>query len=127
MALPLLGVSFLENLLELAQFIAQLGERLLRRIGILSTFLSGAEIGFFRSVFLETTTIASIVRRVRAPIFLAQVAMFLGTYLFRDSGTLPVPGRFVPFFSLCEGFSSQELTDLLHLSWLHTRSVALRD
>ncbi len=33
------------------------------------------------------TAIASIVRRVRAPMFLAQVAMFLGTYLFRDSGT----------------------------------------
>ena len=88
MALPLLGVSFLENLLELVQFVAQLGERLLRGIGILSAFLSGAEIGFFRSVFLETTAIASIVRRVRAPMFLAQVAMFLGTYLFRDSGIL---------------------------------------
>ncbi len=87
-ALPLLGVSFLDNLLERVQFIAQLGERLLRGIGILSAFLSGAEIGFFRSVFLETTAIASIVRRVRAPMFLAQVAMFLGTYHFQDSGIL---------------------------------------
>jgi hypothetical protein len=86
--LPLLGVSFLENLLELVQFVAQLGKRLLRGIGILSAFLSGAEIGFVRSVFLETTAITSIVRRVHAPMFLAQVAMFLGTYLFRDSGTL---------------------------------------
>jgi hypothetical protein len=34
------------------------------------------------------TAIASIVRRVRAPMLLAQVAMFLGTYLFGDSGTL---------------------------------------
>ena len=87
-ALPLLGVSFLEKLLELVQFIAQRGESLLRWIGIISTFLSGAEIGFFRSVFLKTTAIATIVRRVRAPMFLAQVAMFLGTYLFWDSGTL---------------------------------------
>ena len=86
--LPLLGISFLENLLELVQFIAQLGDRLLHGIGIISAFLSGAEIGFFRSVFLETTAIASIVRRVRAPMLLAQVAMFLGTYLFWDSGTL---------------------------------------
>ncbi len=88
MALPLLGVSFLENLPELVQFITQLGKRLLRGIRILSAFLSGAEIGFFRSVFLETMAIASIVRRVHAPKFLAQVAVFLGTYLFRDSGTL---------------------------------------
>ncbi len=32
--------------------------------------------------------IASIVRRVRAPMLLAQVAMFLGMYLFWDSGTV---------------------------------------
>ncbi len=45
-ALPLLGVSFLENLLELVQFLAQLRERLLCGIGFLSAFLGGAEIGF---------------------------------------------------------------------------------
>ena len=43
---------------------------------------------FFRSVFLETTAITSIVHRVCAPMFLAQVAVFLGTYLLRDSGTM---------------------------------------
>ena len=47
---------------------------------------------------------ASIVRRVRAPMLLAKVAVFLGTSFPRDSGTLPVPGRYVPFLSLCEGF-----------------------
>ncbi len=87
-ALPLLGVLFLEHLLELVQFLAQLRERLLRGIGFLSAFLSGAEIGFFRSVFLKTMAIASIVRRARASMLVAQVAMFLGTYLFRVSGTL---------------------------------------
>jgi len=115
---------FLENLLELVQFITQLGERLLREIGILSAFLSGAEIGFFSSVFLETTAMASIVRRIRAPMLLATVAVFLGTSFPWDSGTLPVPGRYVPFLSLCEGFSSREATDSLDLSWLHTGSVA---
>jgi len=50
-ALPLLGISFLENLLKLIQFIAQLGERLLCGTRILSAFLSGAEIGFFVSSF----------------------------------------------------------------------------
>jgi hypothetical protein len=62
---------------------------------------------------------ASIVHRVRAPMLLAKVAVFLGTSFPRDSGTLPVPGRYVPFLSLCEGFSSQEATDLLDLSWPH--------
>ncbi len=88
MALPLLGVFFLKHLLKLIQFLAQLRERLLCGTGFLSAFLGGAEIGVFRSVFLKTMAIASIVRRVRAPMLLAQVAMFLGTYLFQDSGTL---------------------------------------
>ncbi len=82
------SVFFLQHFLKLVQFLAQLSERLLRGIGFLSTFLGGAEIGFFRSVFLKTMTIAGIVCRVRAPMLLAKVAMFLGTHLFRDSGTL---------------------------------------
>ncbi len=86
--LPLLGVLFLENLLGLVHFLAQLHERLLRGIGFLSAFLGGAEIGFLRSVFLKTTTISSIVGRVSAPMLLAQVAMLLSTYLFWDSETL---------------------------------------
>ncbi len=57
-------------------------------IGFLSAFLGGAEIEFFRSVFLETTAIASIVHRVRAPMLLAQVAVFLDTSFLRDSGTV---------------------------------------
>jgi len=65
---------------------------------------------------------ASIVRRVRAPMLLAKVAVFLGMSFPWDSGTLPVPGRYVPFLSLCKGFSSQEATDSLDLSWLHTCS-----
>ncbi len=51
-------------------------------------FLSGEEIEFFHSVFLETTAIASIMRRVRAPMLLAKVAVFLGRYLLWDSGTM---------------------------------------
>jgi len=93
--LPLLGVLFLDHLLELVQFLAQLRKGLLYGIGFLSAFLSGAEIRFFRSVFLETTTIVSIVCRVRTPMLLAKVAVFLGTSFPRDSGTLPVPGRYV--------------------------------
>ena len=42
----------------------------------------------FRSVFLKTTAIASIVRRVCDPMLLAEVAVFLGTSLLLDSGTV---------------------------------------
>jgi hypothetical protein len=85
---PLLDVLFLDHLLELVHFLALLRKRLLYGIGFLSAFLSGAEIGFFCSVFLKMTAITSIVCRVRAPMLLAQVTVFLGTYLFRDSGTM---------------------------------------
>jgi hypothetical protein len=95
--LPLLGVLFLDHLLELVRSLAQLREGLLYGIGFLSSFLSGAEIGFFHSVFLETTAMASIVHRACAPMLLAKVAVFLGTSFSWDSGTLPVPGRYVPF------------------------------
>jgi hypothetical protein len=83
---PLVGVFFLDHLLELVRFLAQLRKRLLYGIGFLSAFLSGAEIGFFHSVFLETTAIASIVRRARAPMLLAKVVVFLNTSFPRDSG-----------------------------------------
>jgi hypothetical protein len=86
--LPLLGILFLDQLLKLFQFLAQLRERLLGGIGFLPPSLSGAEIGFFCSVFLKTMAIASIVHRVRAPMLLVQVAVFLGMYLLWESGTM---------------------------------------
>jgi hypothetical protein len=49
------------------------------------------------------------------------VRTFLGTL------GLSVPGHFVPFFSLCEGFLSREGLDLLDPFCPHTRSIALRD
>ncbi len=85
---PFLCVFFLDCLLELVRFLAQLREGLLYGIGFLSAFLSGAEIEFFRSVFLEMMAIASIVRRVCAPMLLAKVAVFLGTSFLWDSGTV---------------------------------------
>jgi len=96
--IPLLGVLFLDHLLELVRSLAQLRKGLLYGIVFFSAFLSGAEIGFFRSVFLETTAMVSIVRCVRAPMLLAKVAVFLGTSFPRDSGTLPVPGCTYPFY-----------------------------
>jgi hypothetical protein len=84
----LLGVLFLDHLLELVHFLALLCKRLLCGIGFLSAFLSGAEIGLFRSLFLDTTAIASIVCCVRAPMLLAKVAVFLGTSFLWDSGVV---------------------------------------
>jgi hypothetical protein len=77
-------VSFFLNVFS--RFYAQLRIRLLCGIGFLSAFLSGAEIGFFRSVVLEPTAITSIVHRVCAPMLLAKVAVFLGTSFLWDSG-----------------------------------------
>jgi hypothetical protein len=74
---PLLGVLFLKHLLELVRFLAQLHEGLLYGIGLLSAFLSGAEIGFFRFPFLETTVIARIVCRAHAPMLIARSQSFL--------------------------------------------------
>jgi hypothetical protein len=116
---PLLGVLFLDHLLELVQFLAKLREGLLRGIGFLSAFLSGAEIGFFCSVFLETTAIARIVHCVRAPMLIARLQCFSVRAFFGTLGLWSVPGRYVPFLLLCEGFLSQEATDFLDLSWPH--------
>jgi hypothetical protein len=106
-ALLLLGVFFLDHFLKRVQFLAQLREGLLYGIEFLSAFISGAEIGFFRSVFLKPTAISSIVRLERAPTLLAKVLVFLGTSFLWTLAVASVPGRFVPFFLLCNTFSSQ--------------------
>jgi hypothetical protein len=116
---PLLGVLFLVHLLELVRFLAQLREGLLYGIVFLSAFLSGAEIGFFRSVFLDTTAIARIVRCNAPPCFLQRSQCFLVWAFFGTLGLWSVPGHYVPFLSLCKGFSLQEATDFLDLSWPH--------
>jgi hypothetical protein len=84
--LPLLGVLFLDHLLKLVQFLAQLRKRLLCGIGFLSAFLSGTEIGFFYSIFLKSMVICSIVHCVCAPMLLAKVTVFLGMSFLQDSG-----------------------------------------
>ncbi len=85
----LLGVLFLDHLLELVRFLAQLHEGLLCGTGFLSAFLSGAEIGFLRSVFLKTTTIARVVHRARAPMLIARSQSF-SVRAFWDCGQYQV-------------------------------------
>jgi hypothetical protein len=63
--------SFLKSLLQTIQFLAQLGEQLLRKIGFLTCLLDGAEVGFYRSVFFVPTAILGSVGSMRAPMFLA--------------------------------------------------------
>ncbi len=78
MFLRLVG-SLLKSLLQLVQFLAQLGERLLCWIRFLTCLLGGAEISFHRSVFLILVAIFGSVRSMRAPKFLAQLARLLKT------------------------------------------------
>ena len=84
----LLGVFFLDHLLELVYFLASLRKSLLCGIGFLSAFLSGVEIRFSRSVFLKPMAKSSIVHCEHAPMLLAKVAMFLGTSFLWDSGSI---------------------------------------
>jgi len=91
-------------------------EGLLYGIGFLSAFLSGVEIGFFLSVFLETTAMASIVHRVRAPMLLAKVACFSVRTFLGTLGLFQYQVATYLFLSLCEGFSSREATDPIDLS-----------
>ncbi len=55
-------------------------------MGFLSAFLGGAETGFLCSVFLVPTTILCVVRGIRAPMLLTEVAMLLGASFLGDSG-----------------------------------------
>jgi hypothetical protein len=65
--------SFLKSLLQLVQFLAQLGKQLFHWIGFLTCLLGGAEIGFYRPVFLVHAAIFGSVRSMHAPKFLAQL------------------------------------------------------
>ncbi len=77
---------FLSTFSSLSNFLLNCGKDCFVGLGFFPPFVA-ARNWIFRSVFLKTTAITSIVRHVRAPMLLAQVAMFLGTYLFRDCGT----------------------------------------
>jgi hypothetical protein len=91
--LRLMG-SLLKSLLQLVQFLAQLGKWLFCWIGFLTCLLGGTEIGLHHSVFLVHASIFGSVRSMHAPMFLAQLAGplktdFLGT-LLRGSSTGPL-------------------------------------
>jgi hypothetical protein len=65
-----------------------------------TAFLSGAEIGLLLSVFLEPTTIMSVVCGIRAPMLLAQVAMLLNVGFPGNPGRRIGTRTFLPFLPL---------------------------
>ncbi len=69
--------SLLKSLLQLVQFLAQLGKQLLCWIGFLTCLLGGMEISFCHPVFLILAAIFGSMRNMHAPIFLAQLAKLL--------------------------------------------------
>ncbi len=60
------------------------------------------------------------------PCFLHRSQCFSVRTFFRTL-RFSVPGRFVPFFSLCEGFLSREGLDLADPSRPHTRLITSKD
>ncbi len=71
--------SLLKSLLQLVQFLAQLGKLLLCWIGFLTCLLGSPEIGFCRPVFLILVAIFGSMHSMHAPMFLAQLARLLKT------------------------------------------------
>ncbi len=72
-AKALLGLEaqFLESLLKLVQFLAQLRKILPCGIGFLLAFLGGAEFGFLVSSLVILKTVSCIVGSMHAPMLLA--------------------------------------------------------
>jgi hypothetical protein len=69
-------------------------------ITFLTAFLSGAEIRFVLSVLLKPTTITSVVRGIRAPMLLAQVAILLKANFFGHPDRSLGTRAFLPFLAL---------------------------
>jgi hypothetical protein len=69
--------SLLKSLLQLVQFVSQLGEQLLCWIGFLTCLFGGSEISFRRPIFLILAAIFGSMCSMRAPMFLAQFARLL--------------------------------------------------
>ncbi len=78
------SILFLDRFLKLVYFLAQLCERLLCGIEFSCAFLGCSEVGFFVSILLVPTTILCVVLGMCAPMFLSQVAVFLGMSFLRN-------------------------------------------
>ncbi len=112
----------LRSLLQLVQFLAQLGKRLLCRIGFLTCLLGSTEIGFCHPVFLILAAIFGSMRSMRAPKFLAQLARLLETDFFGSLLCDTITGLLGSCLVLVRSFSPN-VTWVF--SWLHMRLIAL--
>ncbi len=92
--------GLLQRFLELVDFLGELRKVTFYGITFLIPFLSSAEIGFLLSVLLKPTTITSVMRGIRAPMLLAQVAMLLeANFLGHPDHSLGTRA-FLPFLAL---------------------------
>ncbi len=84
--------GLLQHFLELLDFLGELRKVMIYWIILLTAFISGTEIRFLLSVFLKPMVLMCVVRGIRAPMLLAQVAMLLKANLFwhmdRGLGTM---------------------------------------
>jgi hypothetical protein len=71
--------SFHKSLLQLVQFLAQLGKRLFCWIGFLTCLLGRVEIGFHHSIFLIPMSVLGSVSGMHTPMSLAKFAGLLET------------------------------------------------
>ncbi len=99
-----LAACFLIAFSSFLNFLLICAKRFLCRIGFLSTFLGGMEIGFLRPIFLILTTITCVVHSVHAPMLLAEVAMFFGASFLGDSGRRLSTRLLVSFLALVGSF-----------------------
>ncbi len=95
-------------------------------LGFFLPFLAARKSDFSVLSFLKRRQSRVLCVVCAPPCFLHRSQCFSVRTFFGTLG-LSVPGHFVPFFSLCEAFSSREWFDLLDPSCPHKRSIALRD
>jgi hypothetical protein len=69
--------GLLQSFLKLLNFLGELREVMIYGTTFLTAFLSGMETRFLLSVFLKPMALTCVVRGIRAPMLLAQVAMLL--------------------------------------------------
>ncbi len=124
---PLLGVFFLDYLLELSDFLLNCAKDCFTGLGFFLPFLAARKSDFSVPSFSKRWQSQELCVLYVPPCFLHRLQCFSARTFFGTLGPWSVPGRFVPFFSLCKAFSSQEVLDFSDLSWPHTRSIALRD
>ncbi len=93
--------GLLQRFLEFLNFLSELRKVILYGIVFLTALLSSAKIEFLLSVFFKPMTLTCVVRGIRAPVLLAQVAMLLSKanllqHMDHSLGTR----AFLPFLAL---------------------------